>query len=113
MTSEEKARQELILVANKLKRGKVAELKTKPKIKNIVATADLGLKPDLERMAISRKAKVIYEPEQFPGAIIHLILSEKSKATFLLFSSGKIVCVGLTDRKGINAAINQLLHIVL
>lgn len=110
--SQEKAKQELVSVASRLERKGIAKLKSPPKIQNIVATADLGFKPDLERMAISGKAKAIYEPEQFPGAIICLTLSEKSKATFLLFSSGKIVCVGLTDREDINAAIHRLLHII-
>ena len=110
--SAEKAQHELTLVASYLENAEIAKLKSPPKIRNIVATADLGFRPDLERIAISRKTKVIYEPEQFPGAIIHLTLSEKSKATILLFSSGKIVCVGLTDRKDINAAIHQLLHII-
>ena len=110
--SGEEAGQELILVANKLKTAKVAELKTEPKIQNIIATADLGFKPDIERLAISREVKVIYEPEQFPGAIIRLTLSEKSKATVLLFSSGKIVCVGLKDRKDVNGAIHRLLEII-
>jgi transcription initiation factor TFIID TATA-box-binding protein len=32
-----------------------------------------------------------YEPEQFPGLVYKLI---EAKATFLLFSNGKVVCTG-------------------
>jgi len=110
--SQENVKQELVSVANQLETKAIAKLKSPPKIRNIVATADLGFKPDLEKIAISRKAKAIYEPEQFPGAIIRLTLSEKATATFLLFPSRKIVCVGLTDPKDINTAIHRLLHII-
>ena len=44
--SEEEARQELTLVAKTLN----TSLKTEPKIQNIVATANLGLKVDLYKM---------------------------------------------------------------
>ena len=112
--SEEKARQELILVANKLKKAKVAKLKTKPKIENVVATANIGFKPDLEKMAIVAGAKVVYEPEQFPGAIIRLTIPEKAiRATILLFASGKIVCAGLKKSKDAHVVIQQLLHAIV
>lgn len=112
--SEEKARQELILVANRLKKAKVAELKTKPKIENIVATADIGFKPDLDKIALAAEAKVVYEPEQFPGAIIHLTIPKKTiRATILLFASGKVVCVGLKKTEDANTVIQQLLHAIV
>jgi TATA-box binding protein (TBP) (component of TFIID and TFIIIB) len=63
-------------------------------------------------MKTAKGAQIIYEPEQFPGAIITLTLPEKSKATILLFSSGKILCVGLKDRKDIDSAIHRLLEII-
>jgi len=58
--------------------------------------------------------KVIYEPDQFPGAIIHLPLHENTTvASILLFASGKLVCVGLKDPKDVQTAIEQLLATIL
>ena len=110
--SKEKAKHELVLVADHLEDAGIAKLKGTTKIRNIVATANLGFKPNLDSISRGKGVQVIYEPEQFPGAIIDLILSEKSKATILLFSSGKIVCVGLKDRKDIAIAIHRLLEII-
>ena len=81
-------------------------------IVNVVATADLGFEPKLYSIKTARGVQVIYEPEQFPGAIISLTLSDKTKATILLFSSGKIVCVGLRNRKDILNAIYRLREII-
>lgn len=104
--SVEKAKQELTLVAKTLN----AALKTKPKIQNIVATANLGFEVDLNKIASSKKMKVIYEPDQFLGAIIRLPLNENATvASILLFASGKLVCVGLKDPKDVQTAIEQLL----
>lgn len=107
--SVEKAIQELSFVANALN----ASLKTEPKIQNIVTTANLGFGVDLNRIGTLKRAKAIYEPELFPGAIIHLPLHEKDVvATFLLFASGKLVCVGLRDPSNVQLAIAQLLTVI-
>ena len=110
--SAEKAQHELALVASYLEDAGIAKLKTPAKIQNMVATADLGFEPRLESIKPIGGAQVIYEPEQFPGAIISFTLSEKTKATILLFSSGKIVCVGLKDQKDIAIAIHRLQEII-
>ena len=103
--SVEEAKQELILVAKILN----ASLKTEPKIQNIVATANCDFEVNLDKIASLKKMKVIYEPDQFPGAIIYLPLPENATvATILLFASGKLVCVGLKDPKDVHAAIEQL-----
>jgi len=111
--SAEKAKHELALVASYLEDAGIAKLETPAKIQNMVATADLGFEPELESIKpIGGGVQVIYEPEQFPGAIIRFALTDKPKATILLFSSGKIVCVGLNDRKSIENAIQHLLRII-
>lgn len=103
--SVEKAIRELKLVATTLN----ARLKTEPKIQNIVATANLGFEVDLDKVATLNEMKVIYEPEQFPSAIIQLPLHEKEvMASVLLFASGKLVCIGLKDPKDVHLAIEQL-----
>jgi transcription initiation factor TFIID TATA-box-binding protein len=110
--SQEKAKQELFLVASRLEKKGIAKLRGPVKIQNIVATADIGFEPNLDSVERVEGAQIIYEPEQFPGAIIRFTFSEKTKATILLFSSGKIVCVGLKDRKDIDNAIHRLLEII-
>ena len=110
--SAEKAEHELALVASYLEDAGIGKLKTPVKIQNMVATTDLGFEPRLESIKPVEGVQIIYEPEQFPGAIIRLILSEKTKATILLFSSGKIVCVGLKDQKDIVIAIHRLQEII-
>ena len=102
--STEEAGRELKLVANALK----TSLKIKPKIRNIVATADLGYEVDLERISSISELRAIYEPEQFPGAIIKLPLNEDKTASILLFTSGKLVCVGLKKLEDIQEAIDGL-----
>lgn len=64
----------------------------KPKIiiQNIVASANLHGKIDLE-MAADIMENVMYEPEQFPGLIYRM---QTPKVVMLLFASGKLVCTG-------------------
>ena len=47
-----------------------------------------------------------YEPEQFPGLVYKLM---EAKATFLLFSNGKIVCTGTKSEEMVHKAIDMLL----
>lgn len=110
--SEKRVKDELVLVASYLEEAGIAKLETPAKIHNMVATADLGFEPKLESIKRVEGAQTIYEPGQFPGAIISFTLSETSKATILLFSSGKIVCVGLKNRVDIDRAINRLLEMI-
>ena len=101
--SIDEAKRELNLVAKALKSGL-----TEPKIRNIVATADLDHVVDLEQISLIREIASIYEPEQFPGAIIKIPLGEENMATILLFASGKLVCVGLRKLEDIKEAIEKL-----
>ena len=110
--SVEMAKIELALVASYLEDAGIAKLKSQAKIQNIVATADLGFEASLESIKPARGVNIIYEPEQFPGAIISFLLSNESKATILLFSSGKIVCVGLKNQEDVTNAIHRILDIV-
>lgn len=107
--SEERARQELLLVAKKLERAKLARINTTPKIENIVATANLSFVLDLEKISIETGA--LYEPEQFPGAILRLSFPKHGiKATILLFASGKMVCTGLKRSEHLRTISQELLH---
>ena len=47
----------------------------------------------------------MYEPEQFPGLIYRM---ESPKVVFLIYSNGKIVCVGAKKEKEIYEAVEKL-----
>ncbi len=59
-------------------------------IQNIVASADLGVELNLDKIAFSLE-NTEFEPEQFPGLVFRIA---EPKVVFLLFRSGKIVCTG-------------------
>jgi TATA-box binding protein (TBP) (component of TFIID and TFIIIB) len=73
------------------------------KVRNIVAVTDFNQQLDLEWATIHLSA--IYEPEQFPAAIVKF---EDPKSTILLFSSGKAVITGLHDPSLLNDVIKKL-----
>lgn len=75
-------------------------------IVNIVADADLGEVLNLNAIAIGLGLERIeYEPEQFPGLVYRL---EEPKVVILLFSSGKLVITGATDRQTIRTAVETV-----
>jgi len=75
-----------------------------PMVQNIVVTANLGRSIDLETLA--GKHRLIYEPEQFPGAILKI--TEPYKASILLFASGKAVITGLKNSDEIPQVLNMV-----
>jgi transcription initiation factor TFIID TATA-box-binding protein len=56
---------------------------------------------DIERLAI-KLPDIIYEPEQFPGAIYHA--RELEGASILIFASGKAVFAGLKSLESLKTA---------
>ena len=50
-----------------------------------------------------------YEPEQFPGLVYKLA---GTKATFLLFSNGKIVCTGTKSETKLREAVKKLVVVL-
>ncbi len=63
------------------------------KINNIVATVYTNLTEKIDLIKVARKFKdAEYFPERFPGLILR---QEKPHATFLIFSTGKMVITGL------------------
>ena len=89
--SEKAAKQAVNKVVRQLrKRGIAVANKPLVKIQNIVASAGLDGEVDLEN-AVYKLGKTMYEPEQFPGAVHRM---DYPKVVLLIFSSGKIVCVG-------------------
>lgn len=75
------------------------------KIRNIVATLDLGRPIDLERLTHQLKG-IVYEPEQFPGAIYRP--SSGKDVSALIFASGKIVLAGIRSGKLVPILAKQI-----
>jgi transcription initiation factor TFIID TATA-box-binding protein len=59
----------------------------------------------------SEKTRAIYEPEQFPGAILRL--KEPFKTTILIFASGKAVITGLKSSIQIEPIVQQLKELLI
>jgi TATA-box binding protein (TBP) (component of TFIID and TFIIIB) len=78
------------------------------KTKNMVVTADFEKSLNLEKL--SENTKAIYEPEQFPRAIVRF--EKPYKTCVLVFASGKAVITGLKSTTQIEPTIAQLKKIV-
>jgi len=79
--------------------------KSKLKVENIVASAKIAKEINLDKIGFEFE-NTEYEPEQFPGLIYRMT---EPKLVFLLFSSGRIVCVGSTKTDDIKKGIAKLL----
>jgi transcription initiation factor TFIID TATA-box-binding protein len=75
-------------------------------IQNIVAAGSVGMDLNLNVLAM-KLDNTEYEPEQFPGLVYKL---PEQKATFLLFSNGKIVCTGTKSETEVHAALDKLIQ---
>ena len=75
-------------------------------IQNIVASGSIGMDLNLNVLAM-KLDNTEYEPEQFPGLVYKLT---DRKATFLLFSNGKIVCTGTKSEQEVHQAVDQLIE---
>jgi transcription initiation factor TFIID TATA-box-binding protein len=103
--SDKLARSAISKVVKELKNNGIIIL-GKPEIiiQNIVATANLHGKIDLE-MASDIMDNVMYEPEQFPGLIYRM---GEPKVVILIFTSGKLVCTGGKSAEMVNVAVAKL-----
>jgi transcription initiation factor TFIID TATA-box-binding protein len=103
--SESQARLAVKKVVQELKaNGIVIMGKPDIKVQNIVGTANLHGKVDLEKANYSLE-KTMYEPEQFPGLIYRM---DEPKVVILLFTSGKLVCTGAKWEEQVHEAVNKL-----
>lgn len=74
-------------------------------VTNIVGTANLGGYIDLDELASQRVGgSILYEPEQFPALIYRW---KDPKVVFLVFSTGKVVCVGAKKEFEIYEAVER------
>jgi len=106
--SEREARKAILKVARELKKAGIMVRSGKPDIaiQNIVASVDLGeVSIDLEEAIYKLKKGVMYEPEQFPGTIYRM---EDPQVVFLIFNTGKLVCVGAKREEDVYRAVEKL-----
>lgn len=103
--SERQAKKAVRKVVQELKdNGILIVEKADIEVQNIVASASLGGKIDLEKSTVSL-GRTMYEPEQFPGLIYRM---SEPKVVILLFASGKLVCTGAKKEKEVYDAVTKL-----
>jgi len=107
--SEKESRRAVMTVVKELKKSGIIII-SKPDLKvvNIVASAGLGGKVDLEK-AVFTLGKAMYEPEQFPGLIYRM---DEPKVVILIFASGNLVCTGAKREQEVYDAVHKLHRIL-
>ena len=82
------------------------KIKAEPEIhvQNIVASGSVGMDLNLNFLAM-KLDNTEYEPEQFPGLVFKM---PQDKATFLLFSNGKVVCTGTKSEEQLHQVLDKL-----
>jgi len=86
------------------------KIKIRPKIivQNMVASGTINMDLNLNSLAMKLE-NTEYEPEQFPGLVYKL---PGTRATFLLFSNGKIVCTGTRSEVKLREAVRKLIIVL-
>jgi len=103
--SENRARRAVSKLVEELKRGGIVILgKPDVTIRNVVASADLKHRIDLEDTANGLEG-TIYEPDQFPGLIYRM---KELGVVMLIFASGKLVCTGASREIDVEKAVGKL-----
>ncbi len=105
--SMRKVRLAIDVIIKNLSKIKV-KIKKRPKInvQNMVASGSIGIDLNLNKLAMDLE-NTEYEPEQFPGLVYKL---PGTRATFLLFSNGKIVCTGTRSETKLREAVDKLVR---
>lgn len=78
------------------------------KVQNMVGSGSVHMDLNLNNLTMTLE-NTDYEPEQFPGLVYKL---PGTKATFLLFSNGKIVCTGTKSEKDLKEAVLKLITVL-
>jgi len=113
--SEREARKAILKVARGLRKAGIMVRSDQPciVIQNIVASVDPGdISIDVEKLVYvvhGVGGRVMYEPEQFPGAIYHM---EDPKVVFLIFRTGKLVCVGAKKEEDVYNAVEKIVALL-
>ena len=108
--SEREARSAVMKVVRELKASGIIILgKPRIVIQNMVASANLHGRIDLEAMS-DVLGSVMYEPEQFPGAIFRM---GEPKVVLLVFASGKLVITGAKRGEQVHEAAEKMRAILI
>ena len=103
--SEQEARRAVMTVVKELKKGGIIIIgRPDLKVVNMVASASLGGRVDLE-LVVGALGKTMYEPEQFPGLIYRM---DEPKVVILIFASGNLVCTGAKKEQDVYDAVHKL-----
>jgi len=94
------------IIKNVEKIGIKIKVVPRVKVQNMVASGSIGMDLNLNRLAMELD-NTEYEPEQFPGLVYKL---SGTRATFLLFSNGKIVCTGTRSEPTLKEAVDELVN---
>src|SRR4030066_627160 len=107
--SGKESRRAIMKVVKELKKdGIIIVSNPDLKVVNIVASASLGGKVDLEKQVITLR-KTMYEPEQFPGLIYRM---DEPKVVILIFASGSLGVTGAKKEQDVYDAVHKL-HVLL
>jgi len=108
--SEEQAKKELHMTKQFLfDNGFIKDTELQTCTQNLVVTADFEQILNIEEL--SQRLGAIYEPEQFPGAILRI--KQPIKTSILFFASGKTVITGLKKQAEIELVIELLKEIII
>ena len=108
--SEKEAFGAVMRVVRELKKeGFIISRSPKIDVVNVVGTADVGGEIDLEAMSDVLE-NVMYEPEQFPGAIYRMT---DPKVVLLVFASGKLVITGAKREEQVHEAVERMRGILI
>ncbi len=103
--SERQAKRAVSNILDELRRSGIVILgKPNVETQNIVATASLGGRVDLEKTAYALE-RTIYDPEQFPGLIYRM---NEPKVVMLIFANGKLVCAGAKSEDDVYSSTTRL-----
>jgi transcription initiation factor TFIID TATA-box-binding protein len=106
--SHEQSQKDLETTLNILVEAELIEpLEIEANVRNIVAVTSFQNISSLEEIASITGA--IYEPDQFPGAILK---NETTNATYLIFQSGKIVISGTSSDKELEQSYEVIVEIL-
>ena len=108
--SEKMARSAVRKVVRELKEaGFIIPREPKIEVQNIVGTANIGGGVNLEEAA-EVLGNIMYEPEQFPGAVYRMA---EPKVVILIFSTGKLVITGAKREEQIPEAADKMREILM
>ena len=108
--SEKQAHSAVKKVVRELKKAGIIILgEPRITIENMVASADIGGDVDLET-ASAVLGDIMYEPEQFPGAVYRM---DEPKVVILIFSTGKLVITGAKREKQVHEAADKIRAILM